>query len=130
MKTVGLKWLGALFLTLAFANAALANDKYGQWLEEIYPPDEPGAAAIVVKEGEVLFRGASGMANLELGVPLSADHVFRLASISKQFTAAAILLLQDQGKLKVTDDINEYLPDYPTHGYTITIEHLLTHTSV
>jgi CubicO group peptidase (beta-lactamase class C family) len=69
------------------------------------------------------------MANVELGVPMQPGMVFDLASVTKQFTAAAILLLQERGKLSVEDDITKYLPDYPTHGQTITVHHLLTHTS-
>ena len=99
-------------------------------LTEAYPdPDGPGAALLVVQGGEVVYRGARGMADVELGVPLSADHVFRLGSITKQYTAAAILLLEERGELSVDDPITKYLPDYPTHGHEITIEHLLTHTS-
>ncbi len=89
----------------------------------------PGAALLVIDDGEVVYRGARGMANVELGVPLTPEHVFRLGSITKQFTAAAILLLEEEDKLSVDDPITKYLPDYPTHGHTITIEHLLTHTS-
>lgn len=102
---------------------------YATYLDEAYAVDGPGATAIVVKDGEVLYRGARGMADLELGVALAPEHVFRLGSITKQFTAAAILLLAEEGKLSVADEITKYLPDYPTHGHTITIEHLLTHTS-
>ncbi len=98
-------------------------------LIDAYPAGEPGAAVIVTDGGKVVYRGARGMANLELGVPLDPDMVFRLGSITKQFTAAAILLLEEQGKLTVGDSITEHLPDYPVHGHTITIEHLLTHTS-
>ena len=99
------------------------------FLAGVYSDEEPGAAVIAVREGEVVFRGAFGVANLELGVPLEPEMVFRLGSITKQFTAAAILLLEEDGKLAVTDSINDYLPDYPTNGHTITIEHLLSHTS-
>jgi len=120
--------LTVIFAALLLSFAANASD-YAQWLSEAYPADGPGAAAIVVKDGEVLYRDASGMADMELSVPLSADNVFRIGSISKQFTAAAILLLEEQEKLSVSDDINTYLPDFPTHGHTITIEHLLTHSS-
>ncbi len=95
-----------------------------------YPDvDGPGAALLVVQDGAVVYRGARGMADVELGVELSADHVFRLGSITKQYTAAAILLLEERGQLSVGDPITKYLPDYPTHGHEITIEHLLTHTS-
>lgn len=69
------------------------------------------------------------MANVELNAPLSVDNVFRLGSITKQFTAAGILLLQEQGKLSVKDDIHKYVADFPTEGNKITIENLLTHTS-
>jgi D-alanyl-D-alanine carboxypeptidase len=69
------------------------------------------------------------MADVEHHVHLKPEMRFRLASITKQFTAAAIMLLADEGKLSVTDDIAKFLPDYPTHGMKITIENLLTHTS-
>ena len=100
-----------------------------QSLAAAYPAGQPGAAAIVVEDGKVVLRKGYGMANLELGVPDSPEMVFELGSVTKQFTAAAILLLQERGKLSVEDDITKYLPDFPTHGQTITIEHLLTHTS-
>ncbi|MGH9900297.1 MAG: serine hydrolase [Pyrinomonadaceae bacterium] len=98
-------------------------------LEKTYRPGEPGAAVIVVREGKVLLRKGYGKANLELGVPIEPDMVFRLGSITKQFTAVAILMLAEQGKLSLDDDLTKFLPDYPTTGQKITIEHLLTHTS-
>jgi CubicO group peptidase (beta-lactamase class C family) len=94
-----------------------------------YPANEPGAAILVLRDGKPLLRKAYGMADLELGVPLAVDGVFRIASITKQFTAVAILQLVQQGKLSIEDDITEFFPDYPTGGRKITIEHLLTHTS-
>ena len=116
--------------------AALAATDAGELAAQIselvtatYKPDEPGAAMIVVRQGEVLHREAVGMANLELGAPLEPDMVFRLGSITKQFTGAAIALLEDEGKLSVGDPITRFLPDYPTHGHEITIAHLLAHTS-
>jgi CubicO group peptidase (beta-lactamase class C family) len=105
------------------------NDTLHRMLTEAYPADEPGAAAIVVKDGEVLLRKGYGLANVELGVSIEPDMVFRIGSVTKQFTAAATLLLEQQGKLSVTDDIRKFLPEYPTGGRTVTIEHLLTHTS-
>jgi CubicO group peptidase (beta-lactamase class C family) len=92
-------------------------------------PEAPGAAVLVAKKGEILYRNAVGLANLELGTALSPDQVFRIGSITKQFTAAAILQLAEQGKLSLDDEITRFLPDYPTQGERITIEHLLTHTS-
>src|SRR5687768_3037669 len=98
-------------------------------LTQTYKPNEPGAAVIVVKDGKVVFRKGYGMANLELGVAVEPDMVFRLGSITKQFTAVAILMLVEQGKLSLDDDLTKFLPDYPTKGQKITITHLLTHTS-
>jgi CubicO group peptidase (beta-lactamase class C family) len=127
---------GALLLTLTSparaAAPASASDLAAyadKTLAAIYPAGQPGATAIVVKDGKVVLRKGYGMANLELGVPMSPDMVFELGSVTKQFTAASILLLQERGKLRVEDDITKYLPDFPTHGQTITIENLLTHTS-
>lgn len=98
-------------------------------VQESYPPTEPGVAVIVVRDGEVIYRKGQGMANLELGVPIEPDMVFRLGSLTKQFTTVAILMLAEQGKLSLDDPITKFLPDYPTHDYLITVEHLLTHTS-
>lgn len=94
-----------------------------------YPADGPGAAVIVARDGRVLMRRAYGMGDVELGVPLRPEHVFRTGSITKQFTAVAALLLVDEGKLSLDDEITKFFPDYPTHGRRITVEHLLTHTS-
>jgi CubicO group peptidase (beta-lactamase class C family) len=98
-------------------------------LQETYLPAEPGAAVIVVRDGQTILRKGYGMANLELGVPIEPDMVFRLGSITKQFTAVCILMLLEQGKLALDDPITKFLPNYPTRGYVITVEHLLTHTS-
>jgi CubicO group peptidase (beta-lactamase class C family) len=92
-------------------------------------PGEPGLAVIVVRNGQVLHRAAYGMANLELGVALTPEHVFRIGSVTKQFTSAAIMMLTEEGKLALTDPIAKFLPDYPAQGRAITVEHLLTHTS-
>lgn len=98
-------------------------------IQESYKPTEPGVAVIVFRDGETIFRKGQGMANLELGVPIEPDMVFRLGSITKQFTAVSILMLAEQGKLTLDDSISKFLPDYPTHDHLITVEHLLTHTS-
>ncbi len=118
---------------MALAQAPATNDKlaaaFNADLEKMFKPNEPGAAAIVVKDGQVIFRKGYGMANLELGIPVAPDHVFRIGSVTKQFTAVSILMLMEQGKLALTDEITKFLPDYPTQGHKITVEHLLTHTS-
>ncbi len=98
-------------------------------LMEKFRGDEPGGTALVVKKEEVIYRKAFGMANLELDVDMKPEYIFRIASITKQFTACAILKLMEEGKLSLQDNISKHIKDYPTHGHTINIEHLLTHTS-
>jgi D-alanyl-D-alanine carboxypeptidase len=98
-------------------------------LTALYPAAEPGAAVLVARDGQVLMRKAYGAASLELGVPLRPEHVFRLGSITKQFTAVATLMLVDEGRVSLDDEITKFFPDYPTQGRRITVEHLLTHTS-
>lgn len=120
----------AVFVCVLFLIAAnIAKGDFQEILVGSYEPGGAGIAAIVVKDGDVLFEGASGMANFEHDIPVSKDSVFRIASVTKQFTAATILLLSEDGQLHLDDLITDYLPDYPTQGYKITITHLLNHTS-
>ncbi|HEX5111689.1 MAG TPA: serine hydrolase [Saprospiraceae bacterium] len=88
-----------------------------------------GATVLVGRHGEIIYNKAFGLANVELNVPMKTDNVFRIGSITKQFTAIAILQLMEQGKLNLQDEITRFIPDYPMQGAKITIEHLLTHTS-
>lgn len=119
---------------LAFAQSAKLSDaKLAQELDKmltsIYTADAPGAAVIVTRNAKPIFRKGYGMADLELGVKMEPDMVFRIGSITKQFTAVAILMLAEQGKLHLSDDLTKFLPDFPTHNNKITVEHLLVHTS-
>jgi CubicO group peptidase (beta-lactamase class C family) len=98
-------------------------------LDKTFKAGEPGAALLVKKDGRVMHRKGYGTADLELGIPIEPDMSFRLGSITKQFTAVSILMLEETGKLSVKDPIEKFLPDFPTQGRTITIENLLTHTS-
>lgn len=92
--------------------------------------NSPGCAAGVAKNGQPLYVHGYGLANLEYGVPLTDSTVLESGSVAKQFTAAAIVLLQQDGKLSLDDDIRKYLPEVPSFGgQKITIRHLLTHTS-
>ena len=112
----------------AEANDTLAK-KIDAVMTEVYRPGEPGAAVIIRKDGATVFRKGYGLADLELGVPVEPDMIFRLGSITKQFTAVAILMLAQEGQLGLQDEITKFLPDYPTQGRRITVEHLLTHAS-
>jgi D-alanyl-D-alanine carboxypeptidase len=130
---VALVMLAGMHLSAAAQSANLSDESLAvavnEMLEKTYKPDEPGASVIVVRDGKVILRKGYGKANMELGVPIEPDMVFRIGSITKQFTAVAILMLAEQGKLSLEDDITKFLPDYPTNGQKITVEHLLTHTS-
>jgi len=97
-------------------------------LREAVKGSAPGAAVLVAQAGKVLFKQAYGYASLEHLVPVTVDTKFRIGSVTKQFTAAAILRLQEQGKLSVRDPLSKFIPDYP-HGSEVTLHHLLTHTS-
>ncbi|MFD2921966.1 serine hydrolase domain-containing protein [Terrimonas rubra] len=88
----------------------------------------PGAVFMVAKKGKIVYRKAVGKANLELDVNMQTGNVFQIGSMTKQFTAVAILMLEEQGKLQLTDPVSKYVPGYPA-GDKITIHHLLTHTS-
>lgn len=91
--------------------------------------DEPGCALAIIRDGEITYQKGYGMANLDYEIPLSPSSVFRIASVSKQVTAACIHLLAQEGKLSLDDDIRKYFPDLPDYGYTITIRHMIHHTS-
>lgn len=131
-----MKTLFRLLLCLFFC-AAFQFPSYGQaqvadydsLSNAIFPKDGPGGTVLVSKAGQVLYNKAYGKANLELNVPMNTDHVFRLGSLTKQFTAVCILKLVEQGKLSLEDELTKFIPDYPVHGKKITIANLLTHTS-
>jgi len=88
----------------------------------------PGAAIIVIQDGKVLQKSAYGMADLERGVPFEIDTSTRLASVSKQFTAMAIMMLEEEGRLGYDDPITRFLPEISRVGDAITIRNLLNHT--
>jgi len=100
-----------------------------QMVINAYPDSAPGAAMLLVKNGQILYRKGIGLANLAHQVPLTPDMPFRLASITKPITATAILMLVEARRLALTDLLTDLLPDYPMGEPPITIEHLLTHTS-
>jgi CubicO group peptidase (beta-lactamase class C family) len=92
-------------------------------------PDSPGASLAVIKKGEVIYRKGYGSAHLEYDIPTTPSTVFHVASVSKQFTAFAIAMLADQGRLSLDDDIRKYLPELHDFGRTITVRHLVHHIS-
>lgn len=94
-----------------------------------YAGDVPGAAVLVLRDGRPVVRAGYGLADLESDTPATPETNFRLASVTKQFTAASILLLAEDGRLKVDDRVRKWLPSLPKAAETVTIRHLLTHTS-
>lgn len=95
-----------------------------------YPSDGAGAVVLIRKEGKTLLKKAFGNINIEHQVEAQTDMKFRIASITKQFTAVCILMLQEQGKLSLDNDIKEYIPEYKqSHDHSITIRQLLGHTA-
>lgn len=110
-----------------------SSENYQHQIDEIFrevdSTHSPGCALAVVKDGEVVFAKGYGVANLEYGIPISADTVFHVASVSKQFTAFGIQILASEGKLSLQDPVRKHLPDFPTFDQEIRIRHLMHHTS-
>lgn len=126
-----------LFLLLIFFISNPLNSVFAQSLTdkidkmiltEFKDKMGPGGVFMVAKNGKIIYQKAFGKANLELDINLTTENVFQLGSMTKQFTAIAILMLEEQGKLDVDHTISIYIPDYPS-GDSITLHHLLTHTS-
>jgi CubicO group peptidase (beta-lactamase class C family) len=92
-------------------------------------PNSPGAAVIVIKDGKALFAKGYGLADLEKKIPCTTNTNFRLASVTKQFTAMAVLILAEQGRLSLEDRLPKFFPEFPAYGETISLHHLLTHAS-
>ena len=92
-------------------------------------PQTPGASVAVEKDGKIIFEKGYGSADLEYNIPNSPTTVFHIASVSKQFTAFSILLLESEGKLSINDDVRKYIPEVPDFGKVITLNQLMHHTS-
>jgi CubicO group peptidase (beta-lactamase class C family) len=104
------------------------GDVVDKLFSHVIDRDGPGAAVLVARDGQILFERGYGLADIESHVPVTPATSFRIGSITKQFTTAAILKLQEQGKLSVTDTLSKYIADFPRGG-EVTLHHLLTHTS-
>lgn len=112
-----------------FILSVIRNPKFDTPFAQWDHPESPGAALIVLHEGQIIYQQGYGSANLEYGVPITPDTIFHVASISKQFTTMAITLLAADGKLTLDDEIHTHLPELPDFGHPITIRHLIHHTS-
>ena len=102
----------------------IVDEQYGEFSES------PGAVIAVYKEGKISFSKSYGLANLNFGIPITTKTVFDIGSISKQFTASCIFLLEQKGKLSIDDPIQKFLPEMPVYDKdTVRIRHLINHNS-
>jgi len=121
--------VGTLMAVAALPAAAeTPSEQADALLSGLIQTNEHGLAVIVAKDGKILFEKGYGLADLEDHVPVTLQTIFRIASVTKPFTAAAIMKLQEEGKLSVNDKLSKYIPDFP-HGNEVTLRELLTHTS-
>lgn len=114
------------------ANAQSIPDSVAEKIDKLFSSwttQTPGCAVGVVRNDSLIFSRGYGMANLEYGIPVSPETIFHMASVSKQFAAYSIVLLANEGKLKLEDDVRKYLPWFPDLKEKITIRHILNHTS-
>jgi CubicO group peptidase (beta-lactamase class C family) len=123
-----------LLLCLASAPTALsAQEDVAKRLDDLFhnwsKPGTPGAAVAVLQHGKLVYEKGYGLANLEYDIPVTPQTVFHVASVSKQFTAMAVVLLEQKGQLSLEDDLHKYLPELPDYGHRITLRQLLQHTS-
>ncbi len=123
----------ALALALLVGPPVFSADTRERRVDQIFAaynrPNSPGCAVGVIQDGHFVYRKGYGMGSLELGVPLSAESVFYMASVSKQFTAASVALAAEQGFLSLDDDVRKYIPELPDYGHAISLRQMLHHTS-
>ena len=111
------------------AKVVAGADRAFEKVVKAYVAPAPGCAAAVSLNGDVVFEKAFGLADLEHNVPNTTQTIFESGSVAKQFTAAALVLLQQDGKLSLDDPVRKYLPEFPDYGAPLTIRHLLNHTA-
>lgn len=127
LSLVSLLLINLLFMPLIHADQL--TEEVDKKLKDYDSTVAPGFALGIIKDGKIIHKRGFGMANLEYGIPITSQSVFRIGSVSKQFTAMCILLLEEQGKLSLDDDIRKYVPEIPVYESPITIRHLIHHTS-
>lgn len=125
----------ACSVIISNANASLTSSGEGKSnqvdavFDQLIVGDSPGCAVGIYQDHKIIYSQGYGLANIENDVSITPQSVFDIGSTSKQFTAAAIIKLQQQGKISIEDDVREYLPELPKYDKIITIRHLLNHTS-
>lgn len=125
-------FLSTVFISMCLITHAQSWQDTVNRIEKIfsrYKAGNPGAQLAVARNGKIIFSKAWGMADLEHNVPLTTQSITEAGSVSKQFTAAAILLLEQQGKLSLDDDVRKYVPELPEYGTKITLRQIMQHKS-
>ena len=121
------------FLFLALTLPIFGADSRTQQVDRLFAgydkSNSPGCSVGVIRDGEFVERKSYGAASLELGVPLTPQSVFYMASVSKQFTAASVVLAAEQGYLSLDDNIRKFIPELPDYGHPITLRQMLHQTS-
>jgi CubicO group peptidase (beta-lactamase class C family) len=110
-------------------SADTSQPKVDQIFGAYNEPNSPGCAVGVIQDGNFVYQKGYGAGSLELGVPLSSESVFYMGSVSKQFTAASVVLAAEQGFLSLDDSVRKYIPELPDYGHVITVRQMLHHTS-
>ena len=128
-----MRTVSALAYTLLLSSPVTAAQTDQQAVDQIFAAYQkagsPGCSLGVIRDGAFIYSKGYGLASLELGVALSPSSVFYMASVSKQFTAASVVLAAEQGFLSLDDDIHKYIPELPDYGHPITLRQMLHHTS-
>jgi CubicO group peptidase (beta-lactamase class C family) len=121
-----------MLLVLAFSSVA-TEDEIAKRLDDLLNAScktgAPGFSVAVIQHGKPVYEKGYGLANLEYDIPVTPQTIYHVASVSKQFTAMALVLLEEDGKLSLEDDLHKYLPELPDYGHPVTIRQLLQHTS-
>lgn len=129
MKGRGLASWSVSLAAFAFGCEENRNVDVAHLFTDYQGPDSPGAVVMVIRDGEPVLTESYGLANVEERVPVTSRTNFRLASVTKQFTAMAVLMLVERGELDLDDSLLDVFPDFPPFAADITVRHLLQHTS-
>ena len=118
-----------IFVLITISGCQSSKEAKVDELFKEYTGQVPGASVMMIRNGQILFKKSYGQANMEEKIPVDTHTNFRLASVTKQFTAMCIMMLVEQNKLKYDQPISDIFPGFKGYGQTITIRNLLQHTS-
>ena len=123
----------SIFIFCSYNEAQILNDSLTEQVDALFAEwdklDSPGCALGVIKDGKLIYARGYGMADLEHNIPITPNSIFYVGSVSKQFVAMCILLLEESGKLSLDDEVQKFIPELPRYEKPITIRHLIHHTS-